>query len=152
MYIYIYSAFRLYILYQWNRTHNLCAANAMLYHWATGAHNVLLSIATNIAVLLMTASVLQGHISAKPYSNYQPVFNFIKHFLLNTMLYVTHKTPTEINIMVFAFEIFWMQCFILQEMRGVLCSIVGFVCKVKKKKTLLNIKKSKFYPTYKMYL
>ncbi len=36
-------AFRLYIFFLWvhlfpgNRTHNLCAANAMLYHWATGA-------------------------------------------------------------------------------------------------------------------
>ncbi len=33
------SAFRLYILYQYvfpgNWTHNLCTANAMLYHWAT---------------------------------------------------------------------------------------------------------------------
>ncbi len=45
-YIYIYqmlstySAFRLYIfllsvcVFPGNRTHNLCAANAMLYHWA----------------------------------------------------------------------------------------------------------------------
>ncbi len=36
----IYSAFRLYMFCQYvfpgNRTHNLCAANAMLYHWATG--------------------------------------------------------------------------------------------------------------------
>ncbi len=23
-----------------NWTHNLCAANAMLYHWATGTHNI----------------------------------------------------------------------------------------------------------------
>ncbi len=23
-------------VFPWNRTHNLCAANAMLYHWATG--------------------------------------------------------------------------------------------------------------------
>ncbi len=35
------SAFRLYIfwsvhVFPGNRTHNLCAANAMLYHWATG--------------------------------------------------------------------------------------------------------------------
>ncbi len=37
-----YSAFRLYIFCQWvfpgNWTHNLCAANTMLYHWATGAY------------------------------------------------------------------------------------------------------------------
>ncbi len=35
-----YSAFRLYMFCQYvfpgNRTHNLWAANAMLYHWATG--------------------------------------------------------------------------------------------------------------------
>ncbi len=36
-----YGAFRLYIflsvcVFPGNRTHNLCAANAMLYHWATG--------------------------------------------------------------------------------------------------------------------
>ncbi len=68
---------------------------------------------------------------------------FVKH---NTILYVTHKNLTGINIMakVFAnvcfwdvFVIFWMQCFILQEMWGTLyfvCAVLGFVCKVLKKK------------------
>ncbi len=38
-----YTSFRLYIFFSvhvfpGNRTHNLCAGNAMLYHWATGTH------------------------------------------------------------------------------------------------------------------
>ncbi len=40
---FIQSDFRLYIYYQYmfpgNRTHNLCAANTTLYHWATGTLN-----------------------------------------------------------------------------------------------------------------
>ncbi len=41
-----YSAFRLYIFlsvhaFPGNRTHNLCAANAMLYHWATGTQRLI---------------------------------------------------------------------------------------------------------------
>ncbi len=39
-----YSAFRLYIfsvcLFSGNWTHSLCAANAMLYHWATGTQDL----------------------------------------------------------------------------------------------------------------
>ncbi len=38
-----YSAFRLYMflsvhVFPGNRTHDLCTANAMLYHWATGTN------------------------------------------------------------------------------------------------------------------
>ncbi len=40
---FIQSDFRLYIYYQYvfpgNWTHNLCAANTMLYHWATETLN-----------------------------------------------------------------------------------------------------------------
>ncbi len=80
--------------------------------------------------------------SAKPYTNFH-ITLFAKH---NTILYVTLKNLTGINIMakVFAnvcfwdaFVIFWMQCFILQEMWGIwhfVCAILGFVCKVLKKR------------------
>ncbi len=87
--------------------------------------------------------------SAKPYTNSQPLTQFSMSWntfckTQHTILYVTHKNPTWIDIMakVFAnvcfwdvFVIFWMQCFILQEMWGILhfvCAILGFVCKVLK--------------------
>ncbi len=34
-----------------NWTHNLCAANAMLYHWATGFYNILICCSINIIIL-----------------------------------------------------------------------------------------------------
>ncbi len=55
-----YSAFRLYIYCQYvfpgNRTHNLCAANAMLYHWTTGT--LLWTVLTSKIVLKSLNSLL----------------------------------------------------------------------------------------------
>ncbi len=35
-----------------NRTHNLCAANAMLYHWATGTHGLVATCSQNISFMI----------------------------------------------------------------------------------------------------
>ncbi len=52
-----YSTFRLYIIlsvcvFPGNWTHNLCAANAMLYHWATGTLFVWLIIKCESIILI----------------------------------------------------------------------------------------------------
>ncbi len=83
----------------------------------------------------------EAHIkSTKPDANSQ-TFNFIKHFFCktqHTIIYVTLKNLTGINIMatVFsnvgfwdAFLIFWIHCFILQEMWGVLYFVcISWIC------------------------
>ncbi len=54
-----YSAFRLYIflsvhVFPGNQTHNLCAADAMLYHWATGTwYTINNSAVFNIIILFI---------------------------------------------------------------------------------------------------
>ncbi len=74
---------------------------------------------------------------------------FAKH---NTILYETHKNLTGINIMANVcfwdvFVIFWMQCFVLQEMRGILYFVCNSwicvwsfenVCKLLKKTVTVN--------------
>ncbi len=57
------STFRLYIfwsvhVFPGNRTHNLCAANAMLYHWATQEHCVCRQTVNNNTAFIVLTDVL----------------------------------------------------------------------------------------------
>ncbi len=63
-------------------------------------YNVLLVIATNIAVLLMTASVLQGHICLLFVSMVQ-IYLYFWYLLVADVIYTLTNKVFEIDIVIF---------------------------------------------------
>ncbi len=110
-----YSAFRLFIflsvhVFSGNRTHNLCTANAMLYHWATGTQYISYSSLILIKITFLRTSHVSNTWFVKHFSLLQSLRSLlvfdssINLWIIILMIIVFLIDTIKISIRIFVFN------------------------------------------------